>query len=96
MDERNYIINLYDIYCDLLTDNQKKYFEDYYFNNLTLAEMGENHNISRNGIHKQIKEGEEKLKNFESKLNIYEKNKKIKKIINNLDEKIKEEIISVL
>lgn len=56
-----YIIDLYDIYGELLTSKQQDYFEDYYFNNLTLAEMSENYNVSRNAVHKQIKEAEEKL-----------------------------------
>ena len=56
MEEYNlYIISLYDIYNSLLTDKQKLYFEDYYFNNLSLSEMSENYEVSRNAIHKQIK-----------------------------------------
>jgi len=81
---------LYDYYGDLLTEKQKNYFEDYYFNNLTLQEISENNNVSRNNAHKIIKESLEKLKYYEEKLNLIEKNKKIKKIIkdNELLEKI--------
>ena len=96
MDERNYIINLYDIYGDLLTEHQQTYFEDYYFNNLSLSEMSENYDISRNGIHKQVKDAEEKLKKYEEKLNIYNRNTNIKNIIQELDEKVKEQIINML
>lgn len=96
MDYRIYIIDLYDIYSNLLTQKQKEYFEDYYFNNLTLSEMSENYEISRNGIHKQIKETEEKLKNYEEKLNIYDRNKAIIKLIDKLDEKTKNKIIDLL
>lgn len=96
MDYRIYIIDLYDIYSNLLTQKQKEYFEDYYFNNLTLSEMSENYEISRNGIHKQIKETEEKLKNYEEKLNIYDRNKEIIKLIDKLDEKTKNKIIDLL
>ena len=42
MNERIKYINLYDYYGELLTDKQKEYFEDYYFDNLTLAEISEN------------------------------------------------------
>lgn len=96
MDYRIYIIDLYDIYSNLLTEKQKEYFEDYYFNNLTLSEMSENYEISRNGIHKQIKETEEKLKNYEDKLNIYYRNKKIIKLIDKFEEPIKNKIIDLL
>ena len=35
MDKNNELIILYDYYGILLTDKQKEYFEDYYFNNYT-------------------------------------------------------------
>ena len=87
-----YLSNLYDYYGTLLTDKQQEYFEDYYFNNLTLAEIAENNSISRNAIHKQIKEVENKLEYFEEKLNLLKKREKLEKIIKNLDKKIKQEI----
>lgn len=96
MDNRIYLIDLYDLYGELLTDKQRNYFEDYYFDNLTLQEIGENNNISRNAVHKQIKESEEKLNHFESILKIYEKNKRIKEICQNLDEDTKNKILDIL
>ena len=96
MEYRLYITSLYDIYNSLLTEKQKTYFEEYYFNNLTLSELSENYGISRNGIYKQIKEAEEKLKNFEEKLKILEKNKKIKELIKNIDDKIINKISDIL
>ena len=87
MESRIYISDLYDLYGELLTDKQKEYFEEYYFDNLTLQEIGENHGISRNAIHKQIKETEEKLMHFEEVLNLYNKNKRIKEICNNLEDR---------
>ena len=87
-----YLNNLYDYYGELLTDKQREYFEDYYFNNLTLAEIAENNNISRNAIHKQIKETENKLELFEEKLQLLKKRRKISKLIENLDKSLKEKI----
>lgn len=87
MEEYNlYIISLYDIYNSLLTDKQKLYFEDYYFNNLSLSEMSENYEVSRNAIHKQIKEVNSKLEDFELKLKVKEKNIKLKELINKIDD----------
>ena len=87
MEEYNlYIISLYDIYNSLLTDKQKLYFEDYYFNNLSLSEMSENYEVSRNAIHRQIKEVNSKLEDFELKLKIKEKNIKLKELINKIDD----------
>ncbi|MEG2351126.1 MAG: HTH domain-containing protein, partial [Bacilli bacterium] len=87
MEERNYLVILYDYYGELLSDLAKKYFESYYFDNLSLAEIAENYKVSRNAIHKQIKNAEIKLVDFESKLNLYNKNKKLKTIISKISDK---------
>ena len=65
MEDREYLIILYDYYGELLSDNQKKYFEEYYFDNLSLSEISENVGKSRNAIHKSIKTVEEKLLFYE-------------------------------
>ena len=87
-----YYASLFDYYGDLFTDKQKEYFIDYYFNNLTLQEIAENNNISRNAVHKNIKDVIEKLDYYESKLNLYSNKKKIEKLIENIDKEIKEKI----
>ena len=87
---------LYDYYGELLTNKQKQYFKDYYFENLSLSEMSENYDISRNAIHKNLKETEEKLFYYEEKLKLYEKNKKIKKIIDKLDDDLKNKILELI
>ncbi|NLL44041.1 MAG: hypothetical protein GX247_00020 [Mollicutes bacterium] len=88
-----YLSNLYDYYQNLLTEKQQQYFEDYYFNNLSLSEISTNYVISRNAVHKQLKEVENKLYDYESKLHLYEKRLKLEKIINNIqDEKLKKEL----
>ena len=68
---------LYDYYGELLTDKQKMYFEDYYFSNLSLQEIAENNNVSRNAIHNSLKDIINKLKYYEDKLKLYEKGKEI-------------------
>lgn len=86
MDDRNYIIILYDYYGDLFNDKQKEYFEQYYFDNLSLQEIGDNLEISRNAIHKSIKGIINKLYFYEDKLKLYDKTSKILNIINNCDD----------
>ena len=56
MEELVYYTMLYDIYGTLLTEKQRMYFEEYYFKNLSLSELASIYNISRNAIHKQLKE----------------------------------------
>lgn len=92
LEDAIYFSSLYDYYSPLLTEKQKLYFEDYYFNNLTLSEMSENYGISRNAVHKNIKETTNKLLEYEEKLRLKEKAKKIRSIIQNQDQKLKEQI----
>lgn len=77
-----YYTNLYDYYKDLLTTTQKIYFEDYYFNNLSLQEIADNHKISKNAISKTIKEVLNKLDYYEEILKLYYNHTKIKNILN--------------
>ena len=79
MDKTIYYNNLYDYYGSLFTDKQKEYYEDYYFNDLSLAEIAENNGISRNAVHNQLKIVIEKLEFYENNLKLYEKSKKIGK-----------------
>lgn len=86
MDERIYLIDLYDIYGELLDDKKKEYFESYYFDNLSLGEISENLGISRNAVHKQLKVVEDKLRFYEEKLELYNKRKELESIISKIDD----------
>ena len=77
---------LYDYYGELLTSKQQLYYEDYYFNNLSLQEIAETYNISRNAVYNSLKEIEKKLIHYESVLKLYEKSKTIEELIVNLDD----------
>lgn len=97
MDKNTELVILYDYYGELLTEKQKKYFEDYYFNNLSLKEISENESISRNAVHKQIKDTIDKLEYYENKLKLLERNKKIEQLLKKvIDEDIKNKIIELL
>lgn len=97
MENKLYISALFDLYGDLLTEKQKTYFELYYFEDLSLSELSENYGISRNAIHKQIKDGIHKLEFYEKKLMLYQKRKKMYDIMNKIEDyNIKEEIKELL
>lgn len=88
-----YIVTLYDYYGELLTDKQRKYFEDYYFLNLSLQEIADDFKVSRNAVSKTILGINNKLSYYESKLKLYENGQKISKLLEKIkDEKIKKEI----
>ena len=79
---------LYELYGSLLTDKQKQCIDDYYNNDLSLAEIAENINITRQGVRDVIKKGEKRLLNYEEKLKFMKKTlyqkKKIEKILKEL------------
>ena len=81
MDRTIYLNNLYDDYQGLLTQKQQQYFEDYYFQNLSLSEMAENYHVSRNAIYGQLKLVEKKLEAFEQILKLYQKKQKVKELL---------------
>ena len=67
MDKFIYLNELYDFYKKMFTDKQREYFEEYYFNNLSLSEIAENHNVSRNAVHNELKLIENRLVELEEK-----------------------------
>ena len=93
MEQRDYLIILYDLYGELLSDDNKKYFEEYYFDNLSLGEIADNLGISRNAVHKHIKSAESKLMFYEEKLKLYDKDKKLRNLLREINDKeIKEKL----
>lgn len=97
MENMVYYNELYDLYGDLLTDKQKCYFEDYYFNNLSFSEMAENYKVSRNAIFNQIHIVTKKLQEYEDKLRLFEKKNKLRDICERVtDRKIREELEELL
>ena len=86
MEDREYLIILYDYYGELLSDKQREYFEEYYFDNLSLSEISENDGKSRNAIHKSIKGSSSKLYEYEEKLKLYEKKQRLDNIIDKIED----------
>ena len=93
MEEIVYYNNLYDFYSELLTEKQRRYFEDYYFSNLSFQEMADNYHISRNAAFKQLQNTLNKLKHYEEVLGLQVKKEKLESIIKKIDDdQIKEEL----
>lgn len=67
------ITYLFDFYQDLLTEKQSNLLREYYFEDLSLSEMAEQHGISRQSAFDTIKKTEQKLLDYEEKLGLFEK-----------------------
>ncbi len=92
---------LLEIYGNLLTEKQKDTLDLYYNENLSLSEIAEDTNITRQGVRKILQDGEKKLLEFEEKLGVLDTKLKQNKIIEELiaeikDEKIKNELQKLL
>ena len=61
------LILLYDYYGDLLTDRQRECFELRYYQDLSLGEIGQELNISRQGVFDNLSRTEALLKKMEEK-----------------------------
>ena len=83
---------LYDLYGGLLTEKQREYFEDYYFNNMSFSEMADDYDVSRNAVFKQVHIVTDKLNESESILHLKEKRDKLDEIIKDAPEDIKQKI----
>ena len=87
--EKNVEISLLcELYGKLLTEKQAEFIEDYYNNDLSLSEIAENHNITRQAVRDIIKKGEKKLFEYEEKLmfmkRMLNQEKKIEKALSEL------------
>ena len=69
------------IYGKMLTEKQYEVINDYYNNDLSLSEIAENHQITRQAVRDIIKKGENKLFELEEKLAFMEKTLKQEKQI---------------
>lgn len=61
---------LYDFYGELLTQHQRRIYEDVVFNDYSLSEVAEDEGISRQGVHDLIKRCDKQLKGYEEKLHL--------------------------
>lgn len=94
MNKKIYYNNLYDYYQGLLTEKQRQYFIDYYCYDLSLSEMAENYEISRNAIFKQLKQVEKKLDLYEETLQCFHKKQEVLKLVK--EESLRKRIEEIL
>ncbi len=66
---------LFELYKGMLTEKQQEAFVNYYYDDLSLAEISENTGISRQGARDAIKRSEEILLDTEKRLGFLKKSK---------------------
>ena len=70
---------LYDFYGELLTDHQRKVYEDAVYNDLSLVEIAEEYDISKQGVHDLLKRCTNSLEGYEKRLHMIERTDRIRK-----------------
>ncbi|MBQ4584483.1 MAG: hypothetical protein IJA94_06310 [Bacilli bacterium] len=68
-------------YQDLLTENEKETFLDYYADDLSLSEIADNNNVSKSAVSKTVNKVEEKLEYYENILKLNCKNKIVQEVL---------------
>mgnify|MGYP000959638772 CR=1 FL=1 len=76
---------LYDFYGELLTEHQRRIYEDVVLNDMSLSEIAQEQGISRQGVHDLIKRCGRILEDYESKLHLVEKFARIKHMISQIN-----------
>lgn len=64
---------LFDFYGDLLTERQKEFYDLYYNDDLSLAEIAENYDITRQGVRDIIVRAERALEDIEEKTGLIQR-----------------------
>ena len=64
---------LFDFYGELLTEHQRRVYEDVVFNDLSLSEIAQEQGVTRQGVHDLMKRCARILQGYEEKLGLVEK-----------------------
>ena len=90
MDKSVMMSMLLEIYGNLLTPTQKDTASLYYDQNLSLSEIAEELNITRQGVRKNLSLADEKLVDFEEKLGFLKQKLNQNKVLEEVIEKIQD------
>lgn len=101
MEEKVKVSILLEIYGNLLTKKQFEFMDYYYNEDLSLSEIADNNEITRQAVRTILVKSKRKLEEYEKKLKFMKKEEKIKEYTEKLEEsgadkklinKIKEQI----
>ena len=85
------LLKLFDLYGNLLSKGQQEIMSCYLNNDLTISEIAENLNVSRQAVNDSITKGEKKLDSLEKKLNLAKRIDDLEKQLKSLENSDKKE-----
>lgn len=71
------VVVLADYYGEMLTENQRKFLEYYYNDDLSLSEIAQNEGITRQGVRDAVKRAESQLFDMEKKLGFADRARRV-------------------
>ena len=86
IEEKVKISILLELYGKLLTEKQYEFMDLYYNQDLSLSEIGDNNDITRQAVRTILLKSKKKLEEYEEQLKFMQKEEKIKKCIEELEE----------
>jgi uncharacterized protein len=87
-ENRNRLQLLFDFYGRLLKDKQRQYFEMYYHEDLSLSEIAELQNVSRQAVFDQVKRVERQIELYEEKLKLLARYEKRRQLLDELQQEM--------
>lgn len=75
---------LLDFYEELLTEHQRNILDEYFNEDLSMNEIADNYNISKSAVQDLIKRSLKQLEEYEEKLNLLEKDEKLKLLLDEM------------
>lgn len=82
------ISELLSTYGDLLPDRMHKMLQAYYSDDMSLSEIAEETNVSRQAVHDSLKRGEEHLERYESNLKTVSIRTALRRAVDHLNEEL--------
>lgn len=83
---------LFDFYHSLLTPKQKQYMSLYYLDDLSLGEIAEQADVTRQAVFDNIKRTEVLLEHYEEKLALFEKFQQRRNYLKKLSELVNDDL----
>lgn len=77
---------LYDFYGELLTEHQRKIYEDVVLNDMSLSEIAEEQGISRQGVHDLVRRCDRTLQSYEERLHLIARFQKVKHTVEKIEQ----------
>lgn len=86
LEKTNQVNLLFDFYAPLLKGKQREYLELYYLDDLSLGEIAEMHEVSRQAVYDHIKRAEKQLFEYDEKLRLAWKHEQRMNVLNRMNE----------